>query len=430
MRSLFFKLSLWSILTLAVCVGAVVFLAGTLNRNLQRGGPLGRTISVQTREAVRAFESGGRVGLNEYLSRLQEFFPERHFLLTASGTDLADGIDRREMLKRVEAGSRIPPTPGRHVWIVNASDNGQYRFVVELLTPVEANSPVPYITVILIAISGFSYALFRYLVKPVRELRGVLEQFGNGDLAARATVHRRDEFGELSRQFNDMAARIETLLGAERRLLEDISHELRSPLARMQFAIEGLPLDGQTATGVMRLQREVNRLSELVGHLLEVTRAEGDPNARQREMFDLKTLTLQILEDCRIEADAKQCELEFEMRGPITIIGDRELLRRAIENLLRNAIRHSPEDGRVEIKLDRLEDIAILEVRDHGPGVPQGLEHKIFEPFFRVDSSRTTSSGGVGLGLSIVKRAVRLHRGEIKAVNAGPGLRVEMSLPL
>lgn len=430
MRSLFFKLSLWSILTLAVCVGAVVFLAGALNRNFQRGGPLGRTIAVQTREAVRAFETGGRVGLNGYLNRLQEFFPERHYLLSATGMDMADGTDRRELLRRADRGSRLPPTPGRHVWIVNPSENGQYRFLVELMTPIEANSPVPYVVVILVAISGFSYALFRYLVKPVRELREVLEQFGGGDLAARAVVNRTDEFGALSRQFNDMAARIETLLGAERRLLEDISHELRSPLARMQFAIEGLPLDAQTATGVMRLQREVNRLSELVGHLLEVTRAEGDPNARQREMFDLKTLTLQILEDCRIEADAKQCCLEFEMRGPITIIGDRELLRRAIENLLRNAIRHSPESERVEIKLDRLEDIAIFEVRDHGPGVPQGLEHKIFEPFFRVDSSRTPSSGGVGLGLSIVKRAVRLHRGEIKAMNAGPGLRVEMSLPL
>jgi hypothetical protein len=189
MKSLFFKLSLWSILTLAVCVGAVVLLAGALHRNLQRGGPLGHTIFVQTREAVRAYESGGRVGLNEYLSRLQEFFPERHFLLTAGGTDLADGTDRREMRKRLETGSLMPPTPGRHVWIVNPSGNGQYRFVVELLSPVEANSPAPYITVILIAISGFSYALFRYLIKPVRELSGVREQFGNGDLAARATLY-------------------------------------------------------------------------------------------------------------------------------------------------------------------------------------------------------------------------------------------------
>jgi two-component system sensor histidine kinase CpxA len=234
----------------------------------------------------------------------------------------------------------------------------------------------------------------------------------------------------LARTFDRMANRIETLVGAERRLLLDISHELRSPLARLGVAIE-LARSGENLEAHLgRIQKESDRLNALVGELLQVTRAEGDPNSLRRDPIRLDELVAQLVDDAQIEASAHGCALEYARREPVMVEGDPELLRRAVENVIRNAIRYSPPKEPVEVSLARQNGSAVVDVRDHGPGVPEESLARIFDAFYRVDSDRNRLSGGIGLGLSIARRAIQLHKGSIRARNAKPGLEVELELPV
>ena len=273
------------------------------------------------------------------------------------------------------------------------------------------------------------YALAYYLTSPLRPLRKALERFGRGELDARAEITRHDELGELAGAFNRMADRIQTLLAAEHRLLLDVSHELRSPLARLSVAVElarsgessGLPLD--------RIQKEADRLNALISQMLEVTRVECDPANRKLERVQLDELVGGLVDDCSIEARARGCALDMRASPHITVDGDSELLRRAIENVMRNAIRYAPRESTVEVALENGGGRARVRVRDYGPGVPEEALPRLFDPFYRVHFDRNRGSGGVGLGLSIARRAVELHQGTLRASNAGPGLLVEIELP-
>jgi two-component system sensor histidine kinase CpxA len=216
---------------------------------------------------------------------------------------------------------------------------------------------------------------------------------------------------------------------AERRLLQDVSHELRSPLTRLDVAV-GLAIKREDRGELMgRIRRDVARLSALVGELLQLTRAEGDPSARVLEDVDLGDLMQILVEDCSIEAEAKGCRLEFRAEWSGVLRGDAELLRRAFENVLRNAIRHAPERTPIEVSLGQSPAGCKVVVRDHGSGVPPKWLASIFDPFFRVEGDRGRDSGGVGLGLAIARRSVELHRGQIEARNTDPGLAVEIVLP-
>ena len=274
------------------------------------------------------------------------------------------------------------------------------------------------------------YAFTYHLTAPLRGLRSALEKFGHGDLDARAEDSRGDELGDLARAFNRMATRIQTLLSAERRLLLDVSHELRSPLARLSVAIE-LARSGESATTPLdRIQKEADRLNELIRHMLEVTRLENDPSQRRIERVKLDELVTGLVDDCSIEAQARGCALTLESYQPITVDGDGELLRRAIENVVRNAIRYAPPESKVEVALENGGGQVRVRVRDYGPGVPEAALAHLFDPFYRVEPDRNRGSGGVGLGLSIARRAVELHKGTLKASNAAPGLLVEIELPV
>jgi two-component system sensor histidine kinase CpxA len=264
----------------------------------------------------------------------------------------------------------------------------------------------------------------------VRKLEKAVERFGRGDLSARVSSSRRDELGQLARTFDRMASRIETLMAAERRLLLDISHELRSPLARLGVAVELARSGDDPESALTRIQKESDRLNALVGQLLQVTRAEGDPSSLRHDPVRLDELVEQLVDDSTIEAAAHGCEVRYEKREPVTVAGDPELLRRAVENVIRNAIRHAPRATAVEVRLARENGRAVVDVRDHGPGVPEEALPRIFDAFYRVEPGRDRSSGGAGLGLSIARRAIELHHGSIRAKNAQPGLEVEMDLPI
>jgi two-component system sensor histidine kinase CpxA len=249
---------------------------------------------------------------------------------------------------------------------------------------------------------------------------------------------RRDEIGQLGRDFDLMAERLESMVRAQHRLLGDISHELRSPLARLGVAL-GLARQrsGATANGALdRIERESENLNEMISQLLILTRLESGTDGRKRTDVDLTSLLREVADDADFEARSINREVHVVSADNCSISGVEELLRSAIENVVRNGVRYTPEGTAVEVALRRQngagENFAVISVRDHGLGVPEESLEKIFRPFYRTEDARDRQSGGgTGLGLAITERAVRMHGGAIKAVNApGGGLAVEMKLLL
>jgi two-component system sensor histidine kinase CpxA len=431
-RSIYARISLWSFGTLVLSL--VAFLGVTVVvsfQNAHRTGAFGRVQSLELEGAMEAYESGGPQKLNVFIERLHKYIPGKHFFTDANGRDLLTGDDRSAILATaVPEGS--PPKRFRGPIVVMAkSGDGRYRWIAEMdPPPFDLLSYLPYYVLILGAVALVCWLLALTVASPLRALAHTVDRFGAGDMAVRVNTTRKDEIGELGRAFDRMAERIRTLLSAERRLLQDVSHELRSPLARLSFAAELVRTAEDREAGVARLKKEIQRLTDLVGALLQVTRAEGDPFSIALADVRLDELLHEVVEDCRVEADARGCSLALRSAAQLEMSGDRELLRRAIENVIRNSIHYAPSKSAVEVELDRAKGMARLTVRDHGPGVPEEALGEIFQPFVRVDDSRDSSTGGVGLGLAIAMRAVGLHHGRVWAENARPGLRVLIELPL
>ena len=227
-----------------------------------------------------------------------------------------------------------------------------------------------------------------------------------------------------------MAGQIETLLAAERRLLQDVSHQLRSPLARLDVAVDLAATGDDPWASLARIKRDIGRLTVLVNELLQPTRAEGDSSALHPEEVRLDGLLHDLVDDGGVEAQARSCRISLRVEDPCVIVGERELIHRAVENVVRNAVRHAPDGTPIEVALRRQAGSALVLVRDYGPGVPGDALASIFEPFFRAEGHRSRASGGVGLGLAIARRAVQLHQGRISAWNANPGLLVEIAIPV
>jgi len=220
------------------------------------------------------------------------------------------------------------------------------------------------------------------------------------------------------------------LLTAERRLLQDVSHELRSPLARLKFATELARTSQDRGKSIDRIEKEVDRLTCLVSELLQVTRAENDPDTRTLYEISLADLVDVVVSDANVEYEARSCRVNVRVEQDVILLGDRELLRRAFENVLRNAIRYAPKGTGIDVTLEQRPREAVVRVRDYGPGVPEYALDSLFKPFFRVEADRSRNGGGgFGLGLSIAQRAVAVHSGRISAFNADPGLCVEIVLP-
>jgi two-component system sensor histidine kinase CpxA len=387
-------------------------------------------VEFQLSEAIRAYQTGGQPALQDLLSRLDRHFPARHYLTDANGRDLMTGEDRSELLQRRPNRRRFPLLPPKQILIRQVSADRKYALLIEGPIRSDPWSNLAAYGWIVLVIILLCYALAWTLARPIRHLREAVVRFGSGDLTSRTHSRRKDELGDLARAFDQMADRIQTLLTAERRLLQDVSHELRSPLTRLRFALElarGSP-DPKAALG--RVTKEVDRVSTLVGELLQVTRAEGDPESRNVAAIDLRAFLEALVEDCRIEAEAGGCSIDVSVRKDVIWQGDRELLHRALENIVRNALRHAPKGTAVAVELDAEPNQVIVRIRDYGPGVPEDQLEEIFRPFYRVEQDRSRENGGgVGLGLAIAQRAIRLHHGDIRASNASPGLLVEVRLP-
>ncbi len=432
MRSLYTKIMVWMVATLALSFLVFVLIDGYLrSRSQQQGQFFGRLVAMQFEDARAAFEHGGKPELAAYIERLNRYFPGEHYFLDANGRDLLTSSDRSGLLAQPqEPPPRWPGWGGPRNPVRRISLENKYHFVIVRTPPVEFGSVLPYYAPVVLVVLLLGYLLAKHLLTPVRHLRATVASFGEGGLSSRINSLRKDEIGDLERAFDTMADRIQTLLTAERRLLQDISHELRSPLARLGFAVELAKTSADPEAAFARIKQEIGRLTALVGELLQVTRAEGDPGSRNLQHLRLDELVHAVVEDCAIEAEVRHCKIVPSLDGPASLNGDSELLRRAIENVLRNAIRHAPEGSKVEVNIEREDSVIAVAIRDYGPGVPSDMLGEIFKPFFRVDSDRNRASGGSGLGLAIAQRAVHLHHGELKAFNQSPGLLVRMTLPL
>jgi signal transduction histidine kinase len=284
------------------------------------------------------------------------------------------------------------------------------------------------------------YVLAWRLTAPIRRLRTAAQRLASGDLSARvgeAREKRGDEVADLGCDLDRMAERIEALMESQKRLVRDVSHELRSPLARFNVAL-GLARQHCSSAADRyfdRIECDAERLNELIGELLTLTLLESGTEQLVREPLALDALVVKVAQDAEFEAKSRGKSVAVIASELVVVEGNGELLRRALENVVRNAVRYTRESMAVQIALQRVQEegavYAVITVRDYGPGAPEAALAKLFLPFYRVDDARDRQSGGTGIGLAITDRAVRLHNGTVNARNAtGGGLLIEIRLPV
>jgi two-component system, OmpR family, sensor histidine kinase CpxA len=291
--------------------------------------------------------------------------------------------------------------------------------------------------VVLLVSFCICYLLSRYLTAPIVRLREASQLLAAGHLSTRASAEmerRNDELGFLVRDFNAMASRIEELISRQRQLIQDISHELRSPLARLKVALDLSRERKGSDSAFNQMEQDIDRMSEMIGRMLTVAKLDTPSAPVQMARIDLGYLVSQVVRSAEFEMRERDNAVKLTVRGRCFVHGSAELLQSAIENVIRNAVRYTTPDASVDIHLELLEkpdgSFLLLSVRDYGVGVPESELPNIFRPFYRVANDRDRESGGAGLGLAIADRVVRVHGGTIRACNGTPpGLRVEICLP-
>lgn len=452
MRSLFLKIFLWFWLTIGVLIAvSVVIIVSTESEPITRRWLDLRENAINTylQTAIELYEAEGKERFRDLAFRLTRntnvqvvVFDEQKNEITGfkplpNAAELASRVSSQQRSVSEHDG---PAAMIAH--LVTSSSGKNYVFVAQPPKLPLVFSRVPIGVRLTRAIAVFAAAGFlcfllaRYLTSPVKKLQEATRRLATGDLSAR--VHsgqgtRRDELMELGQDFDAMAERIERLVNSQQRLLSDISHELRSPLTRLNVSLElARQRAGAEALPMLdRIGRESDRLNELIGQLLTLSKLENNPTASGKEIVNLSQLVRDIVADADFEAQSRQRSVKLLRADECQITGSGELLRRAIENVVRNAIRYTREGTAVEVTLQRTNNSALITVRDYGEGVPESALKELFRPFYRVADARDRQTGGIGLGLAITERAIALHQGNVVASNVGTGgLSIEMRLPL
>jgi two-component system, OmpR family, sensor kinase len=457
MHSLYWRifLAFWVALALILVGTVTVAVNATAHRTDRPWVQRGQLYA----QAARAFESGGPEALRNWLESLSAEPFSRTFVVAPDGREML-GRPLPPLLAAGPAGSAagagstrshasagaIAPIGGALVLVAPGGNTyhvviGPVRDSPRLFGELELPGVPLSILVIALGVSAaVCFFLARYLALPVDRLRLATRRMAAGDLNVRvlpALRHRQDDLGLLAADLDAMAQRLRQLLEAKQQLLRDVSHELRSPLARLQLAVSlARREDSGAERHLARIACEADRLEQLIARTLKLVRLERPAPALEEVKVDVGELLRNITSDVAIEADAQGCLVNVGASGRLLVSGDPELLRSALENVIRNAVRYSPAGALVAIEARRGpaeasgESVKIT-IRDHGPGVPEKELRSIFEPFYRVDAAREhRSAGGEGLGLAIAARAVALHRGSITARNApGGGLVVLVELP-
>jgi two-component system sensor histidine kinase CpxA len=476
MKSLFLKifLSFWAAQALFLVLAILATIALRPARHgLESEGP--QILA----EGVNAYQTGGERATREYLEEVWHAKHVRAFVFDPLGRELSgrrvppwiedSRQDRTTQSGLLQGGSSQGNSaqgdgmrggllhhsgwmdrlmPDRIVRTAMTLDGKRYTLVLELPPGPRVFFGPHDIPGLGIAIAVITSGLMCYLLAwsmttPVTRLRIAAQSLAAGDLSARTgapATGRRDEMTELMRDFDRMAERIEGLVDSQSRLLKDVSHELRSPLARLSVA---LGLARQRATpdvspeldsSLSRIELEADRLNHLIQRLLTISRLESGADGLRRTTFSLRDMVEQVARDADYETPGRGCRVTADTEDEFLVQADPDLLRSAVENVVRNATRYTAEGTKVDVRLDRQQTAngggIMIRVLDSGPGVPGEALQKIFEPFYRLDDARNQQTGGAGLGLSIAERAIKLHGGELRASNRKEGgLEVEIRIP-
>jgi signal transduction histidine kinase len=285
-------------------------------------------------------------------------------------------------------------------------------------------------------ISGvISWWLAIKTVRPIQDIAFASGLHDEEDFLSKIDVKilkRPDEIGELARQLQLSGIKIQELIKKQKDLLRDVSHEVRTPLARLQIATETLQLDAGDKRALNQIKDEILIIDQLVQDLLHLSHFDRPSKSHQIENFKVNTLVDEFIERSKILASTKNLSITSSSTNTnnVDVKGNKFLLDRALDNLMSNAIRHSPNNSEIEIKTEIDNENCYISISDQGEGVIEESLEKIFEPFHRLDTSRNRETGGFGLGLSLVKQIVELHKGSVNAFNHPNGLLVKLSIPL
>jgi len=389
-----------------------------------------------SQRAQQALQMEGRKGLRDELLNIPRMTRSHIYVVDDESKEL---LGRDNALKQLVDRRTVMDT----VEFQDAAGSNYTIFTVNRTPPTTLLAPGPQGTALRLVAAAvisalISYFLARSLAKPLEELRKASRKIAAGDLATRVSKtmpSRQDEIGQLATDFDIMTSRLQAMQQANQRLMQDVSHELRSPLARLSVALEIARKKGagEIEAEIARIALESERLETLVNDVLGLLRETSGDMPRIDEDLDLSALLSDLVEVVNYEVPEGKPGISWQAAASCDFQGDRELLWRAMENLLRNALRYTDPDRGVllDLAVSKRKSSARLEVRDFGKGVPEAELEKIFEPFYRVQESRDRGSGGHGLGLSIAANAVQMHGGNIRARNAvDGGLVVTVSLPL
>jgi two-component system, OmpR family, sensor kinase len=454
MHSLFFRIFVLFWLAMALIVGSSIATTFTIAAREYEPPEFQRRPSV----AIQASEVLGRGGigaLKSWLDSNKNSLADRDlFIIGPDGKDilgrhLREGAARRlefmnrESLTGGEPREAGPPPgnfrPSRAAPQIVAPDGSTYTVLSMPRRPsIFGALSLPAISFTILGIALVvsaltSWWLAEHLTAPIRRIQEGARALASENLDVRVSAgleDRKDELAVLARDFDAMADQLRANRSATTQLLRDISHELRSPLARMRVAL-GLarqpPADFPRQLD--RLEREIERLDAMISQVLKLARLQGTSTLLERESFELDEMIEEVVRDANFEGVAKNCGVTLSGATAAAVLGNRELLRSAIENVLRNAVRYSPPDARVEVSIARSAAGIEILIRDRGPGVPAADLERIFEPFYRVAESRDRDSGGEGIGLAITSRVMKAHGGKATAHNTQGGFEIRLSLP-
>jgi two-component system sensor histidine kinase CpxA len=455
MRGLFTKIFLgfWIAQSLTFVISTILILQHRFVRPTEIMEVLNATLPSEGTAAADAYEARGCSGLRQYAGSLRQTIylaDSPHQLVCETdgfpiGADVLTTADKGHGVVSTSVGEEyfwstaIHSASGRrYLFLLSLPRTGETHWLRDLL-----RFAFPQLPVAIVVCGATTFVLVLLLTRPIGRLRVAARNLANGELATRVPnpdgeerLFGGDEIQGLVQDFNYMAERLERLVGAQKLLLRDVSHELRSPLARLSVALELAREEAPPAMmeHLQRIEREAGRLNLLIGQLLRLSSMESTEASSHTEVFRLNALLENMLPDAEFEAQQRQCRISVSNRCDCMVRGNPELIYRAIENIVRNAIRYTREQSVVELKLGCEERagarMVILDVSDCGPGLPENELENVFRPFYRVDDARQRDTGGFGVGLAIAERAVLLHHGEVSARNRPEGgLIVSVRLP-
>lgn len=459
MRGLFAKifLSFWLAQSLTFVITMVLILEHHFTAPGQYQDLHDAALGTEGTAAANAYEQGGCTGLKQYAASIGQAISLAHEPEHALCEPAPTSDRYREALIRANRSPGVASTRAgsEYLWSIAVRSMNGRRYLFLLSRPYQEGKPslsgllrnfrifgYPQLPVGIVIFGLTTFGLVLLLTRPIGKLRAAARDLARGKLETRVpeadkgNIFGGDEIQGLAHDFNHMAERLEHLVAAQKMLLRDVSHELRSPLARLSVALELAREEApeRMMDQLQRIELEAGRLNRLIGDLLRLSSIEATEAPTGSEEFSLNHVLEEMRTDAEFEAQQRSCTVLLHSNCDCIVQGNPELIYRAIENVVRNAIRYTREESMVELDLSSEErageQMAVVQVRDQGPGIPENELRNIFRPFYRIDNARQRNTGGFGVGLALTERAVRLHHGEVCAANrSGGGLIVTVKIP-